>query len=289
MLLFQKQALKESQHPSDESAQSENVVNNVISVAIGLISPNPAQPRTYFDDYALTQLAVSIQQNGIMQPLIVRRMEDGTYQLIAGERRLRAARLVNLDYVPCIVIEKEDRESAVLAILENIQRADLNYLEEAAAIKRLIDHYELTQEEAAQKLGIAQSTVANKLRLLRLSDKDKELVLRYGLSERQARAVLRLPEIKREGAVKEIYAKQFNSAQTDNYVEGLLIQLEQELMPKPRIINRTNPMNTIGLYLNSFNKTVEEMKSAGIHCDMTKKKTEECIEYRLTIPLKQRL
>lgn len=289
MLLFQKQMLKESQHSSDESAQTENVVNNVISVAIGLISPNPAQPRTYFDDYALTQLAVSIQQNGIMQPLIVRRMENGTYQLIAGERRLRAARLVNLDYVPCIVIEKEDKESAVLAILENIQRADLNYLEEAAAIKRLIDHYELTQEEAAQKLGIAQSTVANKLRLLRLSDKDKELVLRYGLTERQARAVLRLPEVKREGAVKEIYTRQLNSAQTDNYVEGLLVQLEQELMPKPRIINRTNPMNTIGLYLNSFNKTVEEMKSAGIHCDMTKKKTEECIEYRLTIPLKQRL
>ena len=288
MLLFQKQALKEPSRTS-ELSQSENVVNNVISVAIGLISPNPAQPRTYFDDYALTQLAVSIQQNGIMQPLIVRRMDNGTYQLIAGERRLRAARLVNLDYVPCIVIEKEDRESAVLAILENIQRADLNYLEEAAAIRRLIDHYELTQEEAAQKLGIAQSTVANKLRLLRLSEKDRETVLRYGLTERQARAVLRLPEVKREAAVKEIYARQLNSAQTDNYVEGLLVQLEQELMPKPRIINKTDPMNTIGLYLNSFNKTVEEMKSAGIHCDMTKKKTEECIEYRLTIPLKQRI
>ena len=289
MLLFQKQALKETQRTSEELSGPENVVNNVISVAIGLITPNPAQPRTYFDDYALTQLAVSIQQNGIMQPLIVRRMDNGTYQLIAGERRLRAARLVNLDYVPCIVLEREDKESAVLAILENIQRADLNYLEEAMAIKRLIDHYELTQEEAAQKLGIAQSTVANKLRLLKLSDKDKELVLRYGLTERQARAVLRLPEVKREGAVKEIYSRQLNSAQTDNYVEGLLVQLEQELMPKPRIINRTNPMNTIGLYLNSFNKTVEEMKSAGIHCDMTKKKTEESIEYTLTIPLKQRL
>lgn len=288
MLLFQKQSLKEGQKANEEVTQAEDVVNNVISVAIGLICPNPAQPRTYFDDYALTQLAVSIQQNGIMQPLIVRRMDNGTYQLIAGERRLRAARLVNLDHVPCIVLDKEDRESAVLAILENIQRADLNYLEEAAAIKRLIDHYELTQEEAAQKLGIAQSTVANKLRLLKLSDKDKELVLRYGLTERQARAVLRLPDCKREEAVKEIYARQLNSAQTDNYVEGILVRLEEELMPKPRIINKTNPMNTIGLYLNSFNKTVEDMKSAGIHCDMTKRKTEDCIEYRLTIPLKQR-
>lgn len=286
MVLFQKQSLKQPDRSAKDELQSENIVNNVISVATGLIKPNPAQPRTYFDDYALTQLAVSIQQNGIMQPLIVRRSDDGSYQLIAGERRLRAAKLVNLDYVPCIVLEKEDRESAVLAILENIQRADLNYLEEAAAIKRLIEHYQLTQEEAASKLGIAQSTVANKLRLLRLSDNDKELVIRYGLSERQARAVLRLPENRRENAVKEIYVRQLNSAQTDNYVEGLLIQLEQELMPKPKIINRTNPMNTIGLYLNSFNKTVEEMRSAGIHCDMMKKKTEECIEYRVTIPLK---
>lgn len=288
MLLFQKQTLKQNDNADIKDQQSENIINNVISIPTSLIRPNPAQPRTYFDDYALTQLAVSIQQNGIMQPLIVRRSDSGSYQLIAGERRLRAAKLVNLDYVPCIVLEKEDRESAVLAILENIQRADLNYLEEAAAIKRLIEHYDLTQEEAASKLGIAQSTVANKLRLLKLSDRDKELVLRHGLTERQARAVLRLPEGRRESAVKEIYSRQLNSAQTDNYVEGLLIQLEQELMPKPKIINRTNPMNTIGLYLNSFNKTVEEMRSAGIHCDMIKKKTEDSIEYKLTIPLKQR-
>ncbi len=277
MMLFQKQT---------ERSQSEQVLNNVLSIPIGQIRPNPAQPRAYFDDYALTQLAVSIQQNGIMQPLIVRKTEDGGYQLIAGERRLRAAKLVNFEYVPCIVLEKEDRESAVLAILENIQRADLNYLEEAAAIKKLIDHYGLTQEEAASKLGIAQSTVANKLRLLRLSDKDKESVLKYGLNERQARAVLRLPEEKREGAVREIYIKRLNTAQTDDYVEALLVQLEEALMPKPKIINRTNPLNTIGLYINSFTKTVEAMRSAGINCDMMKRKTDECIEYTVRIPLK---
>lgn len=277
MMLFQKQT---------ERSQSEQVLNNVLSIPIGQIRPNPAQPRAYFDDYALTQLAVSIQQNGIMQPLIVRKTEDGGYQLIAGERRLRAAKLVNFEFVPCIVLEKEDRESAVLAILENIQRADLNYLEEAAAIKRLIDHYGLTQEEAASKLGIAQSTVANKLRLLRLSDKDKESVLKYGLNERQARAVLRLPEEKREGAVREIYIKRLNTAQTDDYVEAILVQLEEALMPKPKIINRTNPLNTIGLYINSFTKTVEAMRSAGINCDMMKRKTDECIEYTVRIPLK---
>ncbi len=265
--------------------QAERVVNNVLNIPIALIEPNPAQPREYFDDYALTQLAVSIQQNGIVQPLTVRKTDTG-YQLIAGERRLRAAKLINLDHVPCIVLEREDKQSAILAILENIQRADLNYLEEAAAIKRLIDHYGLTQEDAASKLGIAQSTVANKLRLLRLSENDKRMVLKYGLNERQARAVIRLPESKREQAVREIYLRQLNSSQTDKYVERLLVEYEEELRPKPKIISKTDPYRVIGLYINNFNKTVEEMKSAGIHCDLEKKQTEECIEYLVKIPLK---
>lgn len=265
--------------------QSERVVNSVLSLPTAAIQPNPAQPRAYFDDYALAQLAVSIQQNGIMQPLIVRKTEEG-YQLIAGERRLRAAKLVNLDAVPCIVLDREDKDSAVLAILENIQRADLNYLEEALAIKRLIDHYGLTQEEAASRLGIAQSTVANKLRLLRLRSEDKAMVLKYGLNERQARALLRLPEELREGAVQEISVKQLNSTQTDRYIDLLLEQAEEKAKPKPKIINRTDPMNTIGLYINSFNRMVEAMKTAGIKCDTEKRKTDECIEYTVKIPLK---
>ena len=268
-----------------EERKTENVINNVISVPVSSIEPNPAQPRVFFDDYALTQLAVSIQQNGIMQPLIVRKTERG-YQLIAGERRLRAAKLVNLDYVPCIVSEKEDRESAVMAILENIQRADLNYLEEAAAIRGLIEHYGLTQEEAAQRLGIAQSTVANKLRLLRLSNSEKEAVLKYGLNERQARAILRIPEGRREQAAREIFTRQLNTMQTDRYIDEFIMQIEEEQKPKPKIITRTNPMNTLGLYLNSFKKTVDLMKTAGIPCDFSKKKTEEFVEYTVKIPLK---
>lgn len=265
--------------------QSERVVNSVLSLPTAAIQPNPAQPRAYFDDYALAQLAVSIQQNGIMQPLIVRRTEEG-YQLIAGERRLRAAKLVNLEAVPCIVLEREDKDSAVLAILENIQRADLNYLEEALAIKRLIEHYGLTQEDAASRLGIAQSTVANKLRLLKLRSEDKAMVLKYGLNERQARALLRLPVELREGAVQEIYVKQMNSTQTDRYIDLLLEQADEKAKPKPKIISRTDPMNTIGLYINSFNRMVEAMKSAGIACDAEKRKNGECIEYTVKIPLK---
>lgn len=268
-----------------EEQGTENVVGKVISVPTSSIEPNPAQPRVFFDDYALTQLAVSIQQNGIMQPLIVRKTEKG-YQLIAGERRLRAAKLVNLDYVPCIVSDKEDRESAVMAILENIQRADLNYLEEAVAIKRLIEHYGITQEEAAQKLGIAQSTVANKLRLLQLNDSEKEAVLKYGLNERQARAILKIPQGRREEAAREIYINRLNTVQADRYVEELLKKIGEEKAPKPKIINRTDPINTISLYLNSFKKTVDQMKTAGIPCDFSKTKTEDFVECVVKIPLK---
>lgn len=268
-----------------EEQQADNVIGKVISVPTASIEPNPAQPRAYFDDYALTQLAVSIQQNGIMQPLIVRKTDRG-YQLIAGERRLRAAKLINLDYVPCIVSEKEDKDSAIMAILENIQRADLNYLEEAVAIRRLIEHYGITQEEAAQKLGIAQSTVANKLRLLQLSDSEKEAVLKYGLNERQARAILKVPQGNREAAARDIFINRLNTVQTDRYVEDLLKKLADEKAPKPKIINRTNPMNTICLYLNSFKKTVDQMKTAGIPCDFSKTKTDEFVEYVVKIPLK---
>lgn len=268
-----------------EQTEYEPVLGKVLSIPVSMIEPNPAQPRTYFDDYALTRLAVSIQQNGIMQPLIVRRTETG-YQLIAGERRLRAAKLVNMDYVPCIVSDKEDKDSAIMAILENIQRADLNYLEEAAAIKGLIDHFGITQEEAAQRLGIAQSTVANKLRLLKFTDAEREAVIKYGLNERQARAVLRLPEGNREQAAGEIYIAQLNTVQTDKYIDSLLEKIEEDSKPKPKIISRTNPATTIGLYLNSFKRTVEQMKTAGIPCDFSKTKTEEFIQYTVKIPLK---
>lgn len=265
--------------------QTEKVLNSVVSLPTAAITPNPSQPRLFFDDYSLTQLAVSIQQNGILQPLTVRRTEGEIYELIAGERRLRAAKLINLDYVPCIVIESSDRESAILAVLENMQRSDLNYLEEALSLKRLIDTFEITQEQAAAKLGIAQSTVANKLRLLRLSDRDKEQILRYGLNERQARAVLRLPEEKRENAICDIYVKQLNTMQTDRLVEELLNKTEDE-KPRQKVKYSYSPIKTLGLYLNSFSRTVKEMKTAGIPCDMKQNKTNEYIEYIVKIPLK---
>ena len=170
---------------------AENPVNKVVELPVSAIVPNPAQPRVIFDDYELSRLAVSIQQNGILQPLTVRRLDNSlTYELIAGERRLRACKLLNMSYVPCIIITATVKDSAVLAVLENLQRSDLSFMEEAYAIKNLIDYYGLTQEETAARLGTAQSTIANKLRLLKLTDDEKALVVKYKLTERQARALL---------------------------------------------------------------------------------------------------
>lgn len=259
---------------------TEKIINNVVNIPTSAISPNRAQPRTSFDDYSLTQLAVSIQQNGILQPLTVRRSELG-YELVAGERRLRAAKLLDIDYVPCIIIESSDTEAAVMAIMENIQRADLNYLEEAFSIQKLIEYYGVTQEEAALRLGIAQSTVANKLRLLKLSDEDKCLVLKYNLSERQARAILRLPQEKRKAALGEIYIRQMNTTQTDHYIDELLTE-----KPKRKIIRKEHPLKNIGLYLNGLSRTVDSMKMAGISCVTSKQQTDDEIVYTVRIPLR---
>ena len=157
------------------------------------IKPNPAQPRKVFNPQALEELAESIRQHGVLQPLSVRRV--GTfYELIAGERRLRAAGIAGLTEIPCIIMQMDDRESGLTAMIENLQRQDLNYLEEAAGIASLMQRCDLSQEQAARLLGKSQSTVANKLRILRHSQPVLEALQQSELTERHARALLRLPE-----------------------------------------------------------------------------------------------
>lgn len=262
--------------------RSENTVNKVVEIPVGSIVPNPAQPRVIFDDYELSRLAVSIQQNGILQPLTVRKLENSlNYELIAGERRLRACRLLNMSYVPCIVIAASEKDSAVLAVLENLQRADLSFMEEAYAIKNLIDYYGLTQEETAARLGTAQSTIANKLRLLKLTDEEKSLVVKYKLTERQARALLRLDSEKRPDAIHHIGSNQLNTAQTDAYIDELL-----KGKPRQKIQKRWS-FRAVNLYINTFNRTIDAMKEAGINCETVKNRTDDFVEYVVKIPLKQ--
>ncbi|MBO6231917.1 MAG: ParB/RepB/Spo0J family partition protein [Ruminiclostridium sp.] len=274
MAIFQK---------NQQDNRQETAVNKVVELPISSIVPNPAQPRVIFDDYELSRLAVSIQQNGILQPLTVRRTENSlTYELIAGERRLRACKLLNMTYVPCIIITASVKDSAVLAVLENLQRADLSFMEEAYAIKNLIDYYGFTQEEAAARLGTAQSTIANKLRLLKLTDDEKALVVKYKLTERQARALLRLESEKRPDAIHYIGINQLNTAQTDAYIDDLL-----KGKPHKPTVRKRWTFRAVNLYINTFNKTIDAMKEAGINCETSKNRTEDFVEYVVKIPLKQ--
>ena len=175
----------------------EKQVNRVISIHINEIFPNPNQPRTEFNEQELQQLSDSIRVNGLLQPLTVRKNVYQQYELISGERRLRASKLAGLTEIPAIVVDTDERQSAIFALIENIQRADLNFFEEAIAIKNLISEWNITQEEASERLGKAQSTLANKLRLLKLGSEEQQMILQNGLTERHARALLKINDEKK--------------------------------------------------------------------------------------------
>ena len=201
--------------------------NRIYQIPIERIVPNPRQPRRHFDEKALEVLADSIRQHGILQPLSVQKGSGG-YVLVAGERRLRAAGMAGLTRVPCILLQASERDSALLALIENLQRCDLHYMEEAAAIARLISTFQMSQEEAAKRLGRSQSAVANKLRLLRLSPRCVELLREYGLTERHARTLLRLEDEEAQlSALRHIGEKGLNVAASEEYIEELLQKKQQ--------------------------------------------------------------
>ena len=204
--------------------EEEKTETGLTHIPVDMIDPNPGQPRRYFDGDALLSLSESIRIFGILQPLSVTYDKAaGRYTLVAGERRLRAAKLLGLDRVPAVIIEADTCRSEELAIIENIQREDLNIFEEARAIASLINKYGMTQETAATKLAVSQSYVANKLRLLKLSAEEAELILEEGLTERHARALLRIKEPERRGmALRHIIKARMNVASAEEYVDGLL-------------------------------------------------------------------
>lgn len=256
----------------------EKVLNKVIQVETDKIDPNPYQPRKEFDD--IEGLAQSIRQNGILQPLTVRRTDE-RYQLVAGERRLRAAKLLNMEFVPCIVITITERNSAMMALIENIQRRDLSFFDEAEAIARLIDFYGMTQEDAAVKLGKSQSAIANKLRLLKLDKSLRSKITEYGLTERHARALLKLPELEKQlEATEVIHEKRLNVEGTERYINSL-IEKEKNFADLKR---RSAAFKDVRLFVNTINKAIEMMKAAGINADSKKIQDEDYIEYIVRIP-----
>ena len=255
--------------------------NKVLEIPTIQIRPNKTQPRKSFDEDKLRLLSQSIVNNGILQPLTVRRLSQTEYELVAGERRLRAAALAGLTKVPCVLIKCTDKESAIFALLENIQRSDLNMFEEAKGISRLIRKFGLTQEEAARKLGKKQSTVANKLRLLKLSIEEQDWILQAGLSERHARAILRIEneEVRKE-ILSKIVAESLSAKDTEDLVLKLLCQATVN-SPKQE---KKFVIRDVRIFVNTINKAVDTMRLSGINAVSRKLETEEYIEYTVQIP-----
>lgn len=268
----------------------KKTVGKVVALDVGLIIPNRSQPRVTFDENELAALSASIRENGILQPINVRRC-GVNYEIISGERRFRAAKICGLEEVPCIVIDADDERSAVLALIENIQRRDLSYFEEALAIERLIKFYGLTQEEAASRLGKAQSTIANKLRLLKFSDAERGLLIKGNVTERQARALVRIDDQKlRIHAMGEMIINKLNIEQTESMVEGILhgiIPKKREEEPEPAEKKQASRKNfhfpLPRLYINSINKIVKNMKEANIECETVMNHVGDCYEYTIKI------
>ena len=253
-------------------------------VSTNLIRPNPNQPRRFFDEYEMNKLAQSIRMNGLIQPITVKR-QNGGFLLIAGERRLRAARIAGLREVPCIIQEAPGCEAAILALVENLQRSNLGIFEEAEAIEQLIKTGELSQQEAAERLGIAQSTLANKLRLLRLDEAERERVFASQLSERHARALVRIEDKQlRTQALDRIVAKGLNVRDSEEYIETLLMPAEPE-PPRPK---RVMIVKDIRLFMNSMSKMVSCMRESGVDAKTNKRENDEFIEYTVIIPKKRR-
>ncbi len=259
--------------------KKEKTVNKVVLLPVDSIVPNPAQPRTVFGANEIQSLADSIMANGLLQPLTVRKTND-KYELVSGERRLRAIRQAKMEEAPCIVIDTSDRQSAILALLENIQREDLNYFEEAVALKNLMVEWGVSQQELGVRLGKAQPTIANKLRLLKFEPEEQKELLKKGINERQARALLRLEDSDRlRTAVDYISTHNLNVSQTEEYIE--LISQEKQ---KPK--KRLHPVvKDVRLFFNTINNAISLMNQSGIHASAEKVEKEDYIEYIVKIPI----
>ena len=260
--------------------KSEFYSNRVQYLSVDRIFPNPQQPRRDFTQEGLRELAQSIAAYGILQPLTVRKCEN-TYQLVAGERRLRAAKIAGLKEVPCLIAQVEERDAGLLALIENLQRRDLNCFEEAEAIGALLRRYALSQEQVAQKLGKSQSAVANKLRLLRLPEDVREEILQNNLMERHGRALLRLAdEESQRRALTAIVSGNLNVAQSEALIEKML--LEKEVTPPQKRVNYI--IKDVRIFLNSIDRSMRLMRQAGVAAEMGRQETQENIVLTIRIP-----
>lgn len=250
----------------------------VYDIPQDLIIPNPNQPRKRFDFDGLEELAQSIRENGILQPITVRSTEDKKFELIAGERRLRAARLVGMTKIPALVIDMQQKDSALFALIENVQRQDLSFFEEAEAIETLITDYKMSRDDIAKKLSIAQSTLSNKLRILKLPEEMRFRLAKAGLTERHARALLSLEDdAQRERALSIMIDRHLTVQESERMIEQMLSRNSK---------TKTNlrGLRDVRLFINTLNHAVDTIRRAGVDADTARSETEEYIEYIVRIP-----
>ena len=256
-------------------------------IATDRIFPNANQPRRKFEEDSIIRLADSIRRCGILQPLSVRRIEgagvsDALFEIVAGERRFRAAKLLGLSAVPCIIISADCKRSAELAIIENIQREELNMFEEACAIASLIDMYALTQEDVAKQLSVSQSYVANKLRILRLTLPEREKILSYGFTERHARALLKLASASdRLCAIEYIHRHNLNVSAAESYIDRCVSESKAEnIRHAPRKII----LKDMRVFYNSIDRAISLVKQAGINVTSERVDAGDSTELTIRIP-----
>jgi ParB family chromosome partitioning protein len=257
------------------------VQNEVINIPINMIKQNSYQPRKYFDQESLMELAESIKEYGVLQPISVRKNGTDFYELIAGERRLRASQLAGLNDIPAIIVDISDAQSALMALIENLQREDLNFFEEAEGYYSLIKDHGLTQEELASKLGKKQSTIANKLRILKLPDEVKKTVKENGLTERHARALLKLPDEKCQIKVlNEVVKRNLNVKATEDLIERELFKINAENKQKNKKVKYKWTINPRVI----TNTLKQIMDKNGINAEYSHREKEDYLEIIVKIP-----
>ena len=263
--------------------------STVMQVKIDDIRPNRAQPRAEFDNNSIIRLADSIRRYGILQPLSVRKADNNEiyqYELIAGERRLRAARLLGYSTVPCILVEADEKLSAELAIIENLLREDLNMFEQAYGFRQLIENYGLTQDEVARRMSLSQSAVANKLRLLKLSYEEQRLIVEAGLTERHARALLKLEVQKdRIEVIKYVSSNKLNVQKTEEFIEEYIKSVRKDMKMDINVEKGQHTSAEKGLVdvISCFKRKIESVKKLGKDASISVVECENAFDVHIKI------
>lgn len=260
------------------------MISNIVNLDVNKIIPNKNQPRQVFDNKSLQELSQSIKNYGIIQPITVRKIYDDIYEIVAGERRFKAVKLLNMETIPAVVIEVKEEESAAMALIENLQREDLDFIEEAYAFERLIEDFGLNQTQLAEKLGKSQSTIANKMRILKLPESIKQKLREGGLTERHARALLKLSDEELLlDIVEKIIKKDLNVSETEKLVNSIAEDINDKKIRDKRYVR--NFIN-YKIYINTIKNAYNEIIKTGIEAKFEQKESDEFIEIMVKIPKK---